>query len=184
MKTFQLSKLLLPALLLIGALSCKKSEITPLPQQSTLSADVQESSSNGAITYNYQTDIDLTAPEWYEINECTGEHLKITSGIWQFVMHGTYSNHAFLMSIHNNIQNYKLVSLETGIEYTGNSTWNGHYNFPVATPYSFTLSIVNSVILTTSGGGNNSRLVADLHVTVDPNGKVTVSIDDIRAGCQ
>lgn len=99
-------------------------------------------------------------------------------------MHGMYSNHAFLMSIHNNIQNYKLVSLETGIEYTGNSAWNGHYSFPLSNPYSFTVAIVNSVILTTPGRGNNSRLVADLHVTVNAAGKVTVSIDDIRAGCQ
>lgn len=184
MKISKLINWLLPGLLLIAATSCKKSGIASLTQQTALSTDVQKSSSNAAITYNYQTDIDLTAPEWYEINSCTGEHLRITNGIWHFVMHGMYSDHAFLMSIHNNTQNYKLVGLETGIEYTGNSVWDGHYNFPLSTPYSFTLAITNSVILTTSGGGNNSRLVADLHVTVDPNGKVTVSIDKLRAGCQ
>src|SRR5262245_59841818 len=127
MQTFKLSKLL-PGLLYMAAISCRKSEMTPFTQQTPLSADVQQSSSNGAVTYNYQTYIALTAPEWSEINFCTGEQLKITNGMWHFVMHGQYSDHAFLMSIHNNIQNYKLVSLETGAEYAGNSEWNGHYS--------------------------------------------------------
>jgi len=184
MKTFKPGKLLFPLLLSIAATSCEKKELIPAFGERALSSDVHQSSPDAAFTYNYQTDIDLTEPGWYDINSCTGEHLHIINGIWHIDMHGMYSNHAFLMSIHNNTQNYKLVSLETGIEYTGSSTWNGHYSFPLSNANSFTLTIVNSVIMTTSGGGNNSRLLADLHVTVNPNGIQAVSIDNLRFGCR
>jgi hypothetical protein len=184
MQTFKINKLLIAVALFIALTCCRKSELAPLTQQGALSQDIQQFSTNGAVTYNYQTDIDLTAPGWDEINSCTGEHLNITSGIWHFVMHGMYSDHAFLMSIHNNTEYYKVVSLETGIEYSGNSEWNGHYSFPLSNPNSFTLTIVNNVVLTTAGGGNNSKYFADLHMTVDATGKLTVSIDRLRAGCQ
>lgn len=184
MKIFELSKLLLPPLLLIAATSCKKSEIAPITQEMPLSTNLREFSSNAAISYNNQIDLDLPASGLFEFNSCTGESLRIVSGVWHFVFHGMSSNHAFLMSIHNNTQNYKLVGMETGIEYNGSSTWDGHYSFPTSNPNSFTLTIVNSVTLTTPGGDNNSRLKADLHITVNPNGSMTVNIDNLRAGCQ
>jgi hypothetical protein len=183
MKTAKQNILLFPVLLLLAATSCKKAEVTPSIQEQTLSTNAQNSSA-AAITFKDQTEIDLSVPEYFLFNSCTGEFLRITSGIMRTDMHGMTSEHAILFSVHTNIENLKLVSLETGMEYTGNLVDNFHYNFPLSNPVSIELSETISVVLTTPGGNNNSKVEAVFHFTVTPNNSLTAWVDNFRAGCQ
>ena len=167
------------AVLLFALTSCKKDVVSETENKS-ITADA---SLNSAFTFNDQTDIDLTLPRYYEINSCTGEHLHITSGTWHIDVHGVINNNKVSFDKHTNTLNYKLVSLITGIEYTGSYASSSKYN---ATFYNglFTFTQTLSILLTTAGGGNNSELKMDEHVTIDANGNLTSWVDNFRSGCQ
>jgi len=184
MKTLKQSTLLLTGLLLILA-SCKKTEVTPSSSQS-ISTSAEKSSASANVPFelfNDQYNIDLAAPGWYEINSCTGEHLHITSGTWHIVVRGMVSNKALSMGQTTNTTNFKLVSLDTGLEYTGSEVSTLQVSFPWSNALvAYTQTI--SILLTTQGHDNNSVFKMDFHMTIDPVGNTTAWVDNFRAGCQ
>ena len=180
MKILKQSTLLLTGLLLLAATSCKKTDVAPTAENPLITANA---SSNAAFSFNDQTDIDLTVPGYYEVNSCTGEHLHITSGTWHIDVHGVINNNKVSFDEHTNTLNYKLVSPTTGIEYTGSFASSNKYNVSFYNGL-FISTQTLSVLLTTPGGGNNSLLKMDEHITVDANGKLTAWVDNLRSGCQ
>jgi hypothetical protein len=170
------------ACLLFGA--CKKESLNTNQQARPTNDVTQAASLNAAFSFNTQSDIDLTLPGWYEVNSCTGEHLHINSGTWHIDVHGVINNNNKVsFAKHTNTNNYKLVSLSTGIEYTGSFVSNTDYS-STFTNGLFTATSTLSVLLTTPGGSNNSVLKADEHITINANGVLTAYLDNFRSGCQ
>ena len=178
MKNLKQSKLLFIGLLLLVATSCKKTDLAPAEKLITA-----EASLNSGFAFNDQVNIDITAPGWIEFNSCTGSILYITSGIWHIDVHGVINKNKVSFDEHTNTQNYKLVDATTGIEYVGSYGTNYKYN---ATFYNgqYTVTQTLSAVLTTPGGGNNSTLKFDVHLTINANGTITAYVDNYRAGCQ
>lgn len=190
MKILKQSTLLLTGLLLFAITSCKKTDVASANENPLLTSNTSASvaSSSRVDLYKVHYDIDLSAPGWSEYNSCTGEVIKVISGIWHIDALETIivPSNRYQYHFHTNVSNYKLINTTTGIEYTGSYTNNFIVTaadvFVTGNPYEISGTL--TVLLTTSGKGNNSKLIANFHITVDANGNYTILIDNYRAGCQ
>jgi len=185
MKNFKQSVLLLIGLLLLAATSCKKTDVAPASENRLITAEPQTASLSGITVYKANYDIDLRDPKWREYNSCTGEIINITKGIWHIEYTDVFdaSTSIETFQFHTNTQDYKLINLNTGIEYTGSYASNSTFTIKW-TGQSVEATETLSVLLTTPGGGNNSKLIADVHITILQDGTVTSYFDNLRAGCQ
>jgi hypothetical protein len=175
-------------MVLIAVTSCQKSSLNPVTSPAAqrkplTSAAMQNVLSNGAFIFNNHIDIALATPGSVQVNPCTGESLQITSGTLQLDFHETINNNTLNFDQHANIQNYKLVGLSSGIEYTGsnNSTTKAHTSLNNGL---FVVTETMSALLTTPGGQNNPRVKFDLHLTFTPQGTLTALVDNFSASCQ
>jgi hypothetical protein len=186
MKILKQSTLLLIGLLLLGIISCKKTDVAPANESPLITSNTSVASKPGAQIFRYQNTIDLSAPGWSEFNACTGEYIKVTKGIWHIDFEFIINGNKFNFYDHSNVSDYKLINVTTGIEYTGSYVSNdfvtgnnSNYDRPP-----FETNGTLKILLTTSGGGNNGKLLYDYHFTVNANGDVTVDFSNYRAGCQ
>src|SRR4051812_27556208 len=109
MKTLKLSKLL-PALLLIAATSCKKTELTP--NQKSLSSS---GSDNAASVIHSSQKIDDESYNW---DPCTNELIHFT-GYAQVVFDYTTNGNKLHGVFHYNPKGEKGEGLSSGIHYQG-----------------------------------------------------------------
>jgi hypothetical protein len=167
MKHFN-QNILLSGILLLLIASCKKAEIASPASSAAVS---QSSSTSAAYSFNTQSNIDLTQPGWYEVNSCTGEHLSINSGIWHIDIHGVINGNKVSFTKHTNVQHYKLQSAVTGLVYNGSYESTDKYDVTFFNGLFISTSTL-SVQLTTAGGGNNSVLKVDEHITINANGNL------------
>ena len=173
------------AILTLLLSACKKESFTnPGNERSAEGVSENASISSGVTRYKGNYDIDLSDPKWREFNSCTGEIINIISGIWHIEYTDIYNGSKENYQFHTNTSHYKLINKTTGVEYTGSYVSNASYSFNYINYFPFTYTSTLSVLLTTPGGGNNSILKADFHLTIDANGNETAYVDNFRAGCQ
>jgi hypothetical protein len=183
MKILKPGTVLLISLLLLAATSCKKTDVAPGIKNSPAKDAQMLTSSHLLYQYHSVKQIDLTDPKYSEYNSCTGHTIHILKGIWHIEMNHIYNGVLESIQFHTNTSNYRLVDLTTGIEYTGSYASNDVFNIDASTQALQDMGTL-SVLLTTPGGDNNSKLVADYHFKVDAAGNLTLAIDNMRAGCQ
>ncbi|HWD90147.1 MAG TPA: hypothetical protein VG367_18595 [Mucilaginibacter sp.] len=163
-------------------LSCQKSAVSPVQEHKPISSHALQKSTNGSFTINQQFDINLAGQGVIEFSSCNGDLLEVVSGVEHVDFHETVNQNHSSTGQHVNIQNLKLVSLTTGVEYTGSAVDNFSDNFDSTDRMILTES--ETIRLMTPGGKNNSVIKFDLHETVDPEGNVTGYVDNYRQGCQ
>jgi hypothetical protein len=165
--------------------SCTK-EVIPLTAPIRSSSSISTSASeNAVIVGKNRYQYDLTEPQWSEFNSCTGELIKIRTGIWR--IQGTFITigNRMVYQFHTNTSGYKLYNATTGVEYVGSYSSNTVFTvYETAEVFSVAYTETLSVLLTTPGGGNNSILKADFHFTLNANGIETAFVDNFRSGCQ
>jgi hypothetical protein len=186
MKILKQSTLLLIGLFLLGIISCKKTDVTPTTENPLITSNASAASTSEAQIFRYQNTIDLSDPRWREYNACTGELINIIKGIWHIDFEYIINGNKFNFYDHSNVSSYKLINVTTGIEYTGSYVSNDfvtgnndNYDQPP-----FETNGTLKILLTTSGGGNNGKLLVDYHFTVNAIGVITVDFYNYRAGCQ
>jgi len=169
--------------LLVVISSCQKSAIVPaVEKKSVSSSELQGIPANAATSYHDRFDLNLADVGVTQASPCTGEQLKIVSGIYHADTHTIINNKKISITQHGNTSDYKLVGLTSGAAYTASVIDNQHQDASL-TNGSVTIIITESAVLTTPGGGNNSIAKFDLHETFDANGNVTTTIDNLRAVC-
>jgi hypothetical protein len=184
MKIFKQSTLLLIGFLLLAVTSCKKTNVVVPATKNSRANDVQMvTSSHLLYQYHSVKEIDLTDPKYYEYNSCAGDKIHILKGIWHIEVNHIYNGVLESIQFHTNTSDYRLVDLTTGIEYTGSYASNDIFNIDASTQALQDMGTL-TVLLTTPGGDNNSKLIADYHFKVDAEGNLTLDIDNMRAGCQ
>jgi len=77
-----------------------------------------------------------------------------------------------------------LINLTTGVTYTGSYVSNDIANITFTGAPPLTYGGTLKILLTTSGGGNNGKLLIDYHATLNANGVLTVDLYNYRSGCQ
>jgi hypothetical protein len=169
------------AMLTLLFTSCTKDSFTNQQDRST---NTVSKNASAVTRYKGNYDIDLSDPKWSEFNSCTGELISIISGIWHIEYTDIYNGSKENFQYHTNTSKYKLLNKTTGVEYTGSYVSNDSYSFNYINSFPFTYTSTLSVLLTTPGGGNNSILKADFHLTIDANGNETAYVDNFRAGCK
>ena len=125
-----------------------------------------DASGSGAFTFN---------------NTCTGEMvtLNYTS---DFSVRGVINGNRVSLSFH--IQDhYDGTGNTSGANYQGSGNLNETVNFSLNNGQG-EVNFVEHVIITTAGGGNNLKINASFHLTVNANGDVTVSRGDFSVVCQ
>jgi hypothetical protein len=168
---------------LLAAISCKKTELAPAAKNSK-SEDAQNvSSSHLLYQYHSNKSIDLTDPKYSEYNSCAGDKIHILKGIWHIETNHIWNGPLEAIQFHTNTSDYRLIDSTTGIEYTGSYASNDIFHIDAATQ-AVQGGGTLSVLLTTPGKDNNSKLIADYHFKVDAEGNLTFYIDNMRAGCQ
>ena len=173
--------------LCVGALmfitSCQKSTIAPVAGKKSVSpSELQNVSANAASSYSDRIDLDLAGVGVVQASPCTGELLKIVSGIYHADTHVLINNKKISVSQHGNTSDYKLIGLTSGATYMASVIGNQHQDSSLING-SVTITITESAVLTTPGGKNNSIAKFDLHETFDANGNVTATVDNFRAVC-
>ncbi len=184
MKILKQKLLLLIWFIILAITSCKKTEIAPA-NKDLKTEDAQKVSSVSHLLYQYHSNksIDLTDPKYYEYNSCAGDRIHILKGIWHIETNHIYNGQLESIQFHTNTSDYRLIDLTTGIKYTGSYASNDVLTID-AVNQDFQVTQTLAVLLTTPGGGNNSMLIADVHVKLDSNGDVILLVDNMRAGCQ
>jgi hypothetical protein len=138
--------------------------------------------SNGVSTLNTQYNFDLSNNNDTQLNSCTGEIITNLSGTLHIDIHGLNDGKRVVFDEHANTENYKLVS-SSGTVYTGSYRNTSHYDQPY-TNGAITFTTHITVVLTTPGGNNNSKLNFDMHQTIDAKGNLTAFVSDMTFGCQ
>lgn len=183
MKILKQSTMLLTGLLLFAITGCKKTDVAPATNSFKANDVAMATSSHLLYQYHSVMDIDLTDPKYSEFNSCTGSKMHILKGIWHIEVNHIYNGVLESIQFHTNTSDYRLVDLTTGIEYTGSYASNDILNIDASTQALQNMGTL-TVLLTTPGKDNNSKLIANYHYKVDAAGNLTLVIDNMRAGCQ
>lgn len=165
----------------IFLVSCQKSAVNPASGKPTPAFTSR--SLSAASAYNDQQDFDMTTLG-IQASGCTGEQLKVVSGIYHLDMHSAFNNNNLSVTEHVNAQNFKLVGAVTGTTYTGSVSYDQTFNTSL-TDGKLVYKETQSVLLSTPGGKNNLLVKIDVHVTLNDQGALTVYIDNFRTdGCK
>jgi hypothetical protein len=109
-----------------------------------------------------------------------GEEVYL-SGTLHFLFRTTFDNRSgFHSKFHAQPQGLGGIGLTTGDKYRGTGVTQDQFNGKVGSTYTF----VNNFRIIGQGPGNNLLIHETLHVTVNANGEVTVSVDNFRAECR
>ncbi|MES2646057.1 MAG: hypothetical protein V4717_04220 [Bacteroidota bacterium] len=151
--------------------SCQK-DLTEDTTQRQLSA-AENLTTKAADPTMLHLRVDVTGLTFH--NDCTNEEMLILSGIFFLNSHrdGTIAS--------TNVHNFVLQAAD-GTIYRG--VWVNTFQVTAPLPDPGAFNNTYKVILTTSGGGNNSRLTGVFHITQNANGEFTSVIDNFTAGCQ
>lgn len=159
--------------------SCQKSAVNPAPEKVTPAFTSKNLSAfNAATPYNTKQDFDMSSLG-IQATSCTGEQLKVVSGIYHLDLHGVISGNNFSAVEHVNAQNFKLVGMATGTTYAGSVSYNQSFNSSF-TNGKFETKETQSILLTTAGRKNNVMVKIDVHETINAQGVLTASIDNFR----
>jgi hypothetical protein len=175
-------------IVLIMITSCQKSSLSPDTSTATgkkpmVSSTLQNTPSNGVFVLNTHADIDLATPGSLQVDACTGESLQVTSGTLHLDFHETINNNIITFEQHSNIQNYKLVGVSSGAQYTGNSTSVTKNQLSLNNGV-FLIAETMSSLLTTPGRKNNPRIKFILHLTFNAQGTLTAFVDSFTTSCE
>src|SRR5579872_2645850 len=147
--------------------SCQKSTVVPATEKKPVpSSELQGIKANAVTIFNNRFDLNLADVGVAQASPCTGEQLKIVSGIYHADMRILINSKKLSVTQHSNTSNYKLVGLTSGATYTASVISDNHEDI-ILINGSVTIVITESAVLTTPGGGNNSIAKFDLHETFD-----------------
>jgi hypothetical protein len=156
--------------------SCQKSAVNPVSEKHMPAFTAK--SLSAASTSNDQQDFDMTTLG-IQVSGCTGEQLKVVSGIYHLDIHSVLNNNNLSVTEHVNAQNFKLVGAVTGTAYTGSVSYEQTFNTSL-TDGKLVNKETQSILVSTPGGKNNVLIKIDVHVTLNNQGTLTVYIDNFR----
>jgi len=156
--------------------SCQKSAVNPVSEKHMPAFTAK--SLSAASTSNDQQDFDMTTLG-IQVSGCTGEQLKVVSGIYHLDIHSVLNNNNLSVTEHVNAQNFKLVGAVTGTAYTGSVSYDQTFNTSL-TDGKLVNKETQSILVSTPGGKNNVLIKIDVHVTLNNKGVLTVYIDNFR----
>jgi hypothetical protein len=168
---------------LIVITSCQKSTVVPAEKKPVSSSVLQGVKADAVTIFNNRFDLNLADVGVAQASPCTGEQLKIVSGIYHADMRILINSKKLSVTQHGNTSDYKLVGLTSGARYTASVISDNREDI-ILINGSVTIVITESAVLTTPGGGNNSIAKFDLHETFDANGSIKVVVDNFRAVCK
>jgi hypothetical protein len=175
MKTLNLSKLLLPALLLVAATSCKKIELAPSSQTSQSTSTSQ----SAAALFHVSLKVDDESYNW---DDCTNEWIHFT-GYAQRVFDFTITGNKINGHSHYNPEGEKGEGLSSGIQYQGVGASNNSFSGSLING-SYTSSFTELISMVAPGRGNNLVWNFTSHITFNANGDVTVVRDNFKILCR
>lgn len=109
-------------------------------------------------------------------NDCTGEQVELSGTI--HLVSQTQRDGSIVG--HFNYQQVSGVGLTSGTEYRGSTV----DNFRLSEPFPSDITSVSSFHLIGQGTEDNLLVNDLLHITVDANGNVTASVDDVDIQCR
>ncbi len=163
--------------------SCRKEGTTLVKDQTLAKSQTQThaNSSGGAFTFSDVYTIDLAGEQFY--NSCTNE--QMTASTWNLLIdvHGIYNGTKSTITVHANVQEFKGVGEESGLEYIGASTYNEQTNY--FSNGVFTTKLVHLTHAMTAGGGNNLIITETFYINVSADGTITYIRDPVlETRCQ
>ena len=169
---------------LVVITSCQKSTVVaPTTEKKPVSSyELQGITTNTVTRFDNRFDVDLASQGVAQASPCTGEQLKIVSGIYHSDMRILINNKKLSITQHGSTSDYKLVGLTSGTAYTASVISDNREDI-ILINGSVTIVITESAVLTTPGGKNNSLAKFDLHETFDANGNIKTTVDNFRAVC-
>lgn len=110
--------------------------------------------------------------------------LVILSGTLHELIHVTVDNRGGThIKTHDNPHNVSGVGLAAGARYRGTGVTQQHINAgPSGLPR--TVTFVNNFRIIGQGPGNNFMIHENVHITINPNGTVTASVDNLSVVCK
>jgi hypothetical protein len=167
-----MKKALICTIFAVSALTSCNKDLTDNVTDRQLSAE-EKLSTNAADPTMLHLSVDVTGLTFH--NDCTNEEMVILSGVFFLNTHqdGTVAS--------TNLHHFVLQATD-GTIYRGIWVTTFQVTAPLPDPGAFNNTY--KVILTTSGGGNNSQLTGVFHITQNANGEFTSVIDNFTAGCQ
>ena len=114
-------------------------------------------------------------------NPCSGELVDFNIE-GTFSVRGTMNKNRASLNIHQS-EKYDGVGQTSGNNYSGHGQANQHQNIDLVDGYGNANGVL-TVIITTSGGGNNYKVRQTFHITVNANGVVTVNRGSATVECQ
>jgi hypothetical protein len=154
--------------------SCRKEATTSLDEQSPEIINNSTTNSVNAVPINWDT-------TWYEpagvsmFNSCTQEYINFTGSI-HIHIRGVISDNKITWIGHYDVQNLKGVGQITGTRYVTTESFNASYtsNFDTESIVSDQHYVLHYISL---GKETNFTLENTIHLTINANGDVTVSLD-------
>ena len=120
------------------------------------------------------TSTDMTL-DFLRSADCTGEIVKISGTLH---MLNQIQSDGSIMS-HFNYLNVSGVGLTSGNTYQANAV----DHFRLSAPFPSSINSVRSFLLISRGSSSNLLVTALYHITVNANGEVATSIDDLTMQC-
>jgi hypothetical protein len=114
--------------------------------------------------------------------QAAGEEVAL-SGSLHDLFHVTFDGAGhFHFDMHENPQGVSGVGLTSGVKYQGAGGTRFDANGTAGSR--FVITVVNNLRIIGQGPGNNFMVHDNLHVTVNPDGTVTSSHDNVSTTCQ
>jgi hypothetical protein len=112
-------------------------------------------------------------------NDGAGEWVDL-SGTLHVLFHTTVHDSAFHTKAHYQPQGVTGIGRITGDKYQATGVTQDNYNGNVGTQHTF----VNNFRIIGQGSGNNLLVHQLVHMTVNANGEVTASVDNLSVECK
>ena len=160
--------------------NCSKDKSATSLQPETV---IPSKSSNAAQPFQEKFSLNLGELNAVVFSECYGEPWQVTSGILNIDVHGVINNNSVSFTEHFYLQNFSAVRPSTGQVYHGSGgnyivKNNQHFNNGV-----YILHEVGSGTMVTAGGNSNDKWAIEIHTTINANGTVSASFDNLKFTC-
>jgi len=161
-------------MLIIAALAAAVAALMVFPVGPTTPAQA-------AVTTNVSVPVDMSVFVPCA-NGGAGEVVHLTGDLHTLLTFTDDGAGGFHTSSHFQPQGISGVGLDTGDKYVGTGVTRS--SFDIKPPFPSESTSVNNFRIIGQGSGNNLLIHENFHVTVDANGAVTATVDNLSAECK
>ena len=133
---------------------------------------------SAAVVQNVRVPLDVT----FLGNPCTGDDMHFTGTIHLLAAETSDGNGGFHLHVDNNVSGVTAAGSPSGIVYHG--VGGGWFEVNARPPFPFVSTETDVFGLISVGPTKNFFAKATFHITVNANGTVTSSVEQISVGCK